>query len=77
MTKGITNSTHFEDIWVETSSGDILVDLHKNEEGQNLQSIREKSVYWKNSSPHVLVRKSIRYNRQRLGQYGLATKYQF
>ena len=63
----LVKSGNFKDVWITLPNEKIYVDEHLSQNFPELAKVKDKSYYWNNGMPHVLVSESIHYHNTEVG----------
>ncbi|MBK25420.1 MAG: hypothetical protein CME70_15605 [Halobacteriovorax sp.] len=67
IVKTLVTSGNFRNVWITLPDGSVHIEEHLSEERPDLSQIKGKKIYWFSRLPYVLVKRSISYHNEHVG----------
>jgi signal transduction histidine kinase len=77
ITKTLIDSGNYKDVWLQRGNGDLHIEKHFYSTFPQFNDIKNKRYYWNNSTPFIVVSKSIHYHGERVGRIYLGYRIPF
>ncbi len=67
VVSGLTETNYFHDVWILDKDGRLSTDQHEQPFEIDLESIKEKNVFWHHGHPHFLAKRDIYFLDNKVG----------